>query len=131
MMKIFDAEETKDPKWKSLACCQKFRQFLQCLSELNGTDLFIRRLAVGVIVWTDGWDTSTGTKSNRSPMHTGTTTLVFVDASTGDVVGIAAYPIMGGPGKKDHATVFRRLQEDMARHESAGGDRRFESYHFW
>ena len=75
------------------------------------------------------WDTSTGTKSNRSPMHTGTVTLLFVDVESGEVAGMATYPNMGGPGKIDHGSVFHRFQEDMASFES-GSCRVFQSVHF-
>ena len=74
----------------------------------------ICQLAVGLLVWTDGWDTSTGCKSNRSPiMHTGTVTLLFVDIKTKLVVGVAAYPNMGGPGKIDHGPVFQQFKDDI------------------
>jgi hypothetical protein len=130
MMKKFDPRETKDPKWKSLASSKKFMAFLQRIAESTGGNLSIQQIAVGVIVWTDGWDTSTGTKSNRSPMHTGTITLVFVDVKSLEVVGIANYPNMGGPGKIDHGTVFRRFQEDVADFDKAESDRVFQSVHF-
>jgi hypothetical protein len=130
MMKTFDARETKDPKWKSLASSKKFKAFLRRLAGSNRGVSSIRQIAVGVIVWTDGWDTSTGTKPNRSPMHTGTITLVFLDVASGDVVGIATYPNMGGPGKIDHGTLFQRFQDDMASFEAAGSERTFQSVHF-
>ena len=113
MMKSFLPAETKDPKWQSIASCEKFLAFLRSIPEPS-TALAVLQIAVGIIVWTDGWDTSTGCKSNRSPMHTGTVTLVFVNVSTGLVVGIATYPNMGGPGKIDHGPVFQRFQEDIA-----------------
>jgi hypothetical protein len=130
MMKKFESQDTKDPKWKSLASSKKFKAFLQRIPQSTGGNLSIQQIAVGVIVWTDGWDTSTGTKSNRSPMHTGTVTLVFVNVESGEVVGIATYPNMGGPGKIDHGSVFRRFQEDMASFEKEGSDRVFQSVHF-
>jgi hypothetical protein len=130
MLKKFEAQETKDPKWMSIATCPKFKAFLQRIALNTDGNPSLQQIAVGVIVWTDGWDTSTGTKSNRSPMHTGTITLVIVDVASGEIVGIVTYPNMGGPGKIDHGLVFRRFQVDMAAFESEGSDRVFESSHF-
>jgi hypothetical protein len=130
MMKKFDPRETKDPKWRSLANSNQFREILQRIPLQSPEILGPRQLGVGVIVWTDGWDTSTGTKSNRSPMHTGTITLVFVDPSSVEVVGIATYPNMGGPGKIDHGTVFSRFQDDLNNFEDTADNRIFDSVHF-
>jgi hypothetical protein len=69
MMKTFEPQETKDPKWRSLALSHKFRNFLKHIADSTVGLLLYQQIAVGIIVWTDGWDTSTGTKSNRSPMH--------------------------------------------------------------
>ncbi len=129
MMEKIDPFETKDPKWRSIASSKKFLDFLLCIAQLSPGNSSIQKIAVGVIVWTDGWDTSTGTKSNRSPMHTGTVTLLFVDVESGEVAGMATYPNMGGPGKIDHGSVFHRFQEDMASFES-GSCRVFQSVHF-
>ncbi len=129
MMKKCAPFETKDPKWRSIASSKKFLDFLLCIAQLSPGNSSIQQIAVGVIVWTDGWDTSTGTKSNRSPMHTGTVTLLFVDVESGEVAGMATYPNMGGPGKIDHGSVFHRFQEDMASFES-GSCRVFQSVHF-
>jgi hypothetical protein len=60
MMKTFEPQETKDPKWKSLASSQKFQAFLGRIGQSTDADLSLQQIAVGVIVWTDGWDTSTG-----------------------------------------------------------------------
>jgi hypothetical protein len=51
-------------------------------------------------------------------MHTGTVTLLIVDVESQEIVGISTYPNMGGPGKIDHGTVFRRFQEDLTSFES-------------
>jgi hypothetical protein len=131
MMEKFEAADTKDPKWQSLASSDKFKGFLQETADkgrANPTGL--RQLAVGLIVWTDGWDPSTGCKSNRSPMHTGTISLLIVDVASELVVGVCTYPNMGGPGKIDHEPVFRRLLEDIDALESEGSDRRFQSRHY-
>jgi hypothetical protein len=78
----------------------------------------------------DGTLLQVRSKSNHSPMHTGSVTLVFVNAESGKVVGIATYPNMGGPGKIDHGSVFRRFKDDMQAFESEGTDRVFQSRHF-
>jgi hypothetical protein len=130
LMKRFDARETKDPKWKSLASSKKFKAFLQRIAGRISGHSIIQQTAVGIVVWTDGWDTSTGTKSNRSPMPTGTVTLLFVDVASCQVVGIATYPNMGGPGKTDHGSVFQCFREDMESFEMEGSDRVFQSANF-
>jgi hypothetical protein len=96
MMKTFWPEETKDPKWKSLASSKKFKAFLHKIVNKGPRprpQTELRQLAVGLLIWTDGWDTSSGCKSNRSSMHTGTITLLFVDVESKEVVGIATYQI--------------------------------------
>lgn len=129
MLNKFLPTETKDPKWQSLVSCEKFKPFLNSIPTPTGGSSVLQ-IAVGIIVWTDGWDTSTGCKSNRSPMHTGTVTLLFVTVLTGKVIGIATYPNMGGPGKIDHGPVFDRFQQDIAAFESADNkDRVFASRH--
>lgn len=131
MMNSFEDQSSRDPKWQSLAMSDKFQSFMRRIPPLSGTDtLLVQQVAVGIIVWTDGWDTSTGTKSNRSPMHTGTVSLLFVDVMLGEVVGIATYPNMGGPGKADHGTVFHRFEQDLVDFEAEGSDRVFQSCHF-
>jgi hypothetical protein len=132
MMKIFRPEETKDPKWKSLSCSQKFKDFLEKIANKRPrVNVGLRQLAVGLLVWTDGWDTSTGCKSNRSPMHTGTVTLLIVDVESKEVVGIATYPNMSGPGKIDHDPVFRLFQQDISVFQREDGNNRiFLSRHY-
>jgi hypothetical protein len=80
------------------------------------------QLAVGIILWTHGWDPSTSTKSNRTPMHTETVTLVFVDVSNGEVVGVRTLPNMGGAGKSDHDSVFQLFKNDLVEFESKGSN---------
>jgi hypothetical protein len=126
MMKTFDEIATKDPKWQSIASSKKFMEFLHTIPF---SEQELRQLAIGILFWTDGWDTSTGCKSNRSPMHTGTITLLFVDVETHQVVGTDTYPNMGGPGKIDHGHVSRRFQEDIEAYESADSVRIFLSRH--
>ena len=62
-------------------------------------------------------------------MHTGTITLLFVEADSEDLVGFVTYPNMGGPGKIDHGSVFRRFQEDIEAFESNDNNRIFASRH--
>jgi hypothetical protein len=125
MFNILDKQEVNDTKWKSIAKSVKFQEFLsniQPKKDLTGP----RQLAIGLIVWTDGWDPSTGCKSNRYPMHTGTITMLFVDVEKGDVVGTATYPNIGGPGKIDHGPVFKMLKDDILEFEK-GYQRIFSS----
>lgn len=128
MMKQFKPSETKDPKRQSLASSHKFTTFLQDLhAKDNNRNTSLCQLAVGLLVWTDGWVTSTGCKSNRSPMHTGTVTLLIVQVETRCIIGIATYPNMGGPGKIDHDPAFRHFQEDITDFEKETSDRVFSS----
>jgi hypothetical protein len=112
------------------ASCKKFKWFLQGISRKgqHAKSAFLQ-LAVGLLVWTDRWDTWTGCKSNRSPMHTGTITLFIVEVWLGNIVGIASYPNMGEPGKIDHGPAFRRFQEDMADFEKEDSKRVLPSRH--
>jgi hypothetical protein len=124
MMEKFEPGDIKDPKWQSLASSKTFKGFLHDIAnKQTGFTPALRQVAVGLLIWTDGWDPSTGCKSNRSPMHTGTLSLLVVDVGSSMVVGVCTYPNMGGPGKIDHEPVFRRLQEDIAAFESDGSDR--------
>ena len=130
-MEQFEPAATLDTKWQSLASSDKFLEFLANVAEKGqALPLGPRKLAVGLLLWTDGWDTSTGCKSNRSPMHTGTITLLIVDVESQLVVGVSTHPNMGGPGKIDHEPVYQRLQEDVAAFESDECDRVFSSRHF-
>jgi hypothetical protein len=130
MMKQFKTSENKDPKWKSLASSNKFQTFLRNIHAPDNTRYpSLRQLAVGLLLWTDGWDTSTGCKSNRSPMHTGTVTLLIVEVETHAIVGIATYPNMGGPGKIDHEPVFLHFQQDITDFQKETSNRVFISRH--
>ncbi len=132
MIETFDTTDSIDPKWHSLASSNKFHSFL-CNIIGKRSDLpnesAVRPMAVGLIIWTDGWDPSTGCKSNRTPMHTGTISLLIVDVNSKHVVGVCTYPNMGGPGKIDHEPVFRRLKEDVVAFEENDGNRKFASRH--
>jgi hypothetical protein len=100
MMETFDESSLMETKFKSIILCHKFQRFLSDIkiSSLTGTHT---QLAVGLLLWTDGWDPSTSSKSNRAPMHTGTVSLILVNVAYHDLVGVATYPNMGGPGKKN------------------------------
>ena len=138
MMTTFDPKQSKDKKWKSIVACAKFQTFLQGIPPLGDRTnhstpsqarTALAQLAVGIILWTDGWDPATSTKSNRNNMHTGTITMVFVDVITGKVIGTTTYPNMGGPGKLDHEPVFQKFKNDLVEFESATSDRVFSSQH--
>jgi hypothetical protein len=129
MLKKFKPQETKDPKWQSIASCQKFKAFMSRVSNHHRVSS-IRKLAMGLLVWTDGWDKSTGCKSNCSPMHTGTVTLRFVNIQSKSVVGIATYPNMGGPDKIDHGPVFQQFKEVIFEFEADDDNRVFACRHF-
>ena len=70
MMHKFDEADSKDTKWTSLASSKKFKAFLSGIQLRGLTPMALRQLAIGLLLWTDGWDPSTGCKSNRSPICT-------------------------------------------------------------
>jgi hypothetical protein len=78
----------------------------------------------------DGIPQLPGCKSNCSPMHTVTVTLLFVDIKTRLVDGIAAYPNMGGSGKIDHGPVFQIFKDGILQFENDDDNSVFPSRHF-
>ena len=87
MMKTFDAADIQDPKWKSIATCDIFLEFITNIPPVTDNRVTpLIQLAIALILWTDGWDTSTGCESNRSPMHAGTVTMLIVDVEAELVV---------------------------------------------
>jgi hypothetical protein len=99
LMETFEEESClMNTKFKSIIRCHKFQMFLSDIKMSSLTPTHTQ-LAVGLLLWTDGWDPSTSSKSNRSPMHTGTVTMIIVNVASQDLVGVATYPNMGGPGK--------------------------------
>ncbi len=63
-------------------------------------------------MWFDGWDPNGSSKGNRSPVWSGSLTLVFVDLQ-GRVVSVATYPFAAGPGKADHEVIFEQILLDV------------------
>jgi hypothetical protein len=56
MLKKFNPKETKDPKWQSIESSSKFKAFMAGVPKYHRVPS-IHQLAVGLLVWSDGWDT--------------------------------------------------------------------------
>jgi hypothetical protein len=65
-------------------------------------------LVVLFMMWFDGWDPNGSSKGNRSPVWSGSITLVFVNLQ-GKVVSAATYPFAAGPGKADMMSFLKRF----------------------
>jgi hypothetical protein len=81
LMESFPELCSKDTKSKSIILSDKFQFFLSTIKRSSSSTAFTQ-LAVGLLLWTDGWDPSTSSKSNRSPIHTGTKTLIIVNVQS-------------------------------------------------
>jgi hypothetical protein len=64
------------------------------------------------LMWFDGWDPNSSSKGNRSPVWSGTLTMVFLDM-LGSIVSVSTYPFAAGPGKADHDIIFREILKDL------------------
>ncbi len=64
------------------------------------------------MMWFDGWDPNGSSKGNRSPVWSGSLTLVFINLQ-GRVVSVATYPFAAGPGKADHEVIFEQILVDV------------------
>jgi hypothetical protein len=129
LMESFPESCLKDTKYESIILSHKFQFFLSTIKRSSSSSASTQ-LAVGLLLWTDGWDPSTSSKSNRSPMHTGTVTMIIVNVQTQALVGVTTYPNMGGPGKIDHGPVCQRFLEDLSEFEREDSSRLFDSrYH--
>jgi hypothetical protein len=63
-------------------------------------------------MWFDGWDPNGSSKGNRSPVWSGSITMVIVNMQ-GRVVSVATYPFAAGPGKADHDVIFEQILLDV------------------
>ena len=70
-------------------------------------------LVVFFLMWFDGWDPNGSSKGNRSPVWSGSLTMVFITLQ-GKVVSVATYPFAAGPGKADHNVIFQNIISDVA-----------------
>jgi hypothetical protein len=68
LMESFPESCSKDTKYESIILSDKFQFFLSTIKRSSSSSAFTQ-LAVGLLLWTDGWDPSTSSKSNRSPME--------------------------------------------------------------
>jgi hypothetical protein len=70
------------------------------------------RYVVLLLMWFDGWDPNGSSKGNRSPVWSGTLTMVFLNME-GTIVVVATYPFATGPGKADHDVIFQHILKDL------------------
>jgi hypothetical protein len=78
-------------------------------------------VSLGLIFWLDGWDPSASSKNNRSPVHTASATLLFIDNNTGLPFDAPMFPIACGPGKANHNVVFEALRKSI---KALGGSKK-------
>jgi hypothetical protein len=79
---------------------------------INDTRASYVPMVVLLMMWFDGWDPNGSSKGNRSPVWSGSLTLVFVDLQR-RVVAVATYPFAAGPGKADHDVIFDKILVDV------------------
>jgi hypothetical protein len=91
------------------------RAKLQLMSEAETIDANVNsyaRYVVLLLMWFDGWDPNGSSKGNRSPIWSGTITMVFLTME-GVIVFVATYPFAAGPGKADHDVIFQQILKDL------------------
>jgi hypothetical protein len=86
------------------------RQLL--LDDERNVDVSVVLYVVFQLYWFDGWDPNGSSKGNRSPIWSGSVTMVFVDIA-GIVGFVTTYSIAAGPGKADHEVIFRHINNDL------------------
>ena len=98
----------------------RLRQLCECVTmqEFLRSDPNIHHdvpclVSLGLIFWLDGWDPSASSKNNRSPVHTASVTILFIDNSTRIPFNALTFPIACGPGKADHNTIFVALKKSL------------------
>jgi hypothetical protein len=79
---------------------------------IDGTPASYVPLVVFFLMWFDGWDPNGSSKGNRSPVWSGSVTLVFINLQ-GCVMSVATYPFAAGPGKADHNGIFEHILLDV------------------
>jgi hypothetical protein len=79
---------------------------------INGTHADYVPLVALFMMWFDGWDPNASSKGNRSPVWSGSLTLVLINLQ-GCVVSVATYPFAAGPGKADHNVIFEQILLDV------------------
>ena len=73
----------------------------------------LQRLVCCLTFWFDGWDpNSSMTKANKTPIWSGTATLIFTSLD-GQVMFATTQLVASGPGKADHTEVVQCLLDSM------------------
>ena len=89
-----------------------------CLTEANAilgapTVSHLHKMICYLTFWFDGWDpNSSMTKANKSPIWSGTVTLIFV-TTEGQVKFATTRLAANGPGKADHTEVIQCILDDI------------------
>jgi hypothetical protein len=78
--------------------CHNMQTFLNEVEPADAQCL----VSIGLLFWLDGWDPSTSSKNNRTPVHTASATFLLIDTITQKLFDCRTFPIACGPGKVDH-----------------------------
>ncbi len=90
----------------------------QCLAEASfaldtPSTRHLRKLSCCLTFWFDGWDPNSSLcKANKTPIWSGTVTLIFADLD-GAVRYVTTRLIANGPGKADHTEVIQCILDDL------------------
>jgi hypothetical protein len=88
---------------------------VQLLNEgttVNDTRTSYVPVVVFNLMWFDGWDPNGSSKGNRSPVWSGSVTLVFINLH-GLVMSVDTCPLAAGPGKASHDVMFDQIRLDV------------------
>jgi hypothetical protein len=73
----------------------------------------VKKYVCFLTFWFDGWDPNSSLcKANKTPIWTGTVTLIFASLQ-GQVVFVTTRIIASGPGKADHTEVVQAIVDDV------------------
>jgi hypothetical protein len=101
-------------------CLNTARQYFDSHS-LDGSP----SLVCGLTFWFDGWDpNSSMSKANKTPIWSGTVTMVFATLD-GTIVFVTTRLLASGPGKADHTEVIQHLLDNVTSLQTRSGSSSF------